>query len=180
MLIALGGAQRLIKKLLTILQTLDAAEELPSYHGTSSDSLSKDLYHLCGQLLERLDSEAAAVVLKYAVTQPVDDELLWSAVYKLVHEVSSHPTTPPRKQSYSTASWDSFRQDLVNDWNREFFDDALIGLRQQMRDCLDNEVPYYAKTLVFVQSSGMGKSRLADFYGQICPMISFVLRNESD
>src|SRR5204863_545585 len=140
MLIALAGARSLILNLLTTLLSLDAAQELPSYHGTSSESLSEDLCHICGRLLERLDTGAAAVVLEYAITQPVDDELLWSAVYDLVHEVSSYPTTPPRKQSYSTASRDSFDKDLYNDWNREFFDDALIGLRQQMRDCLDNEI----------------------------------------
>src|SRR5213082_582390 len=37
---------------------------------------------------------------------------------------------------------------------------------------------FYARTLVFVQSSGMGKSRLADAFGQNCPMINFVLRND--
>ena len=39
-------------------------------------------------------------------------------------------------------------------------------------------VGYYAKTLIFVQSSGMGKSRLADAFGRYCPMINFVLREE--
>jgi hypothetical protein len=69
---------------------------------------------------------------------------------------------------------------LHNDWNRGFFEDALIGLQQQMRDCVNDESPYYAKTLVFVQSSGVGKSRLADSFGRICPMINFVLREEGD
>ena len=35
---------------------------------------------------------------------------------------------------------------------------------------------FYAKTLIFVQSSGMGKSRLADAFGKECPMVNFVLR----
>ena len=56
----------------------------------------------------------------------------------------------------------------------------MIGLRQQMRDCVNSESPYYAKTLVFVQSSGMGKSRLADSFGRVCPMINFVLREKGD
>src|SRR5438045_9170831 len=37
---------------------------------------------------------------------------------------------------------------------------------------------YYARTLVFVQSSGMGKSRLVDAFGQKCPMINFILREK--
>ena len=37
---------------------------------------------------------------------------------------------------------------------------------------------FYAKTLIFVQSSGMGKSRLADAFGKECPMVNFVLREE--
>ena len=36
--------------------------------------------------------------------------------------------------------------------------------------------PFYAKTLIFVQSSGMGKSRLADAFGEECRMI--ILREE--
>jgi hypothetical protein len=32
--------------------------------------------------------------------------------------------------------------------------------------------------MIFVQSSGMGKSRLADAFGEECPMINFVLREE--
>jgi hypothetical protein len=66
------------------------------------------------------------------------------------------------------------------DWNRNFFEDALLGLRQQMRDCVNDRSKYYARTLVFVQSSGMGKSRLADSFGRICPMINFVLREKGD
>jgi hypothetical protein len=40
------------------------------------------------------------------------------------------------------------------------------------------EPKYYAKTLIFVQSSGMGKSRLADAFGEYCPMINFILREK--
>ena len=36
----------------------------------------------------------------------------------------------------------------------------------------------YSRTLTFVQSSGMGKSRLADTFGETCPMINYVLRPE--
>jgi hypothetical protein len=49
-----------------------------------------------------------------------------------------------------------------------------------MVKCLEDKSPYYAKTLVFIQSSGMGKSRLADTFGGFCPMINFVLREPGD
>ena len=43
---------------------------------------------------------------------------------------------------------------------------------------MDSAEMFYAKTLIFVQSSGMGKSRLADAFGKECPMVNFVLREE--
>ncbi|KAI9769305.1 MAG: hypothetical protein M1839_003756 [Geoglossum umbratile] len=34
--------------------------------------------------------------------------------------------------------------------------------------------------MVFIQSSGMGKSRLADTFGRFCPMINFILREQGE
>jgi len=62
-------------------------------------------------------------------------------------------------------------------WNNTYFPHSLIALRDLIRKYqLLGVDDYYAKTLVFVQSSGMGKSRLADAFGQLCPMINFILR----
>ncbi|KAH0558650.1 hypothetical protein GP486_004697 [Trichoglossum hirsutum] len=174
------GAERLIMKLLHTLQGLDAPEELPPHRGSSRKSLNLDINDLYGRFPERVNAEAIAILLKHAIAKPVDEESLWSAVYGAVHEVSSFLTTPTRKKSYFLTPRDDFPLHLQNDWNREFFDDALIGLQEQMRDCLKDKTPYYAKTLVFVQSSGMGKSRLADTFGRTCPMINFVLRDTED
>lgn len=44
-----------------------------------------------------------------------------------------------------------------------------------MRDCPNDSTDYYANTLVFVQSSGMGKSRLADAFSESCLMINYIL-----
>lgn len=38
---------------------------------------------------------------------------------------------------------------------------------------------YYTKTFVFVQSSGIGKSRLADAFGENCLMINFILYTDN-
>ncbi|KAI9769339.1 MAG: hypothetical protein M1840_004040, partial [Geoglossum simile] len=73
------GAERLIGKLLSVLPGLDAAGELPPYRGSSHKSLSKDMSVLYGRFPERVNSEAIAVLLKHAITEPVDEEALWSA-----------------------------------------------------------------------------------------------------
>ncbi|KAI9779500.1 MAG: hypothetical protein M1839_007308 [Geoglossum umbratile] len=174
------GADRLIKKLLSTLQELDAADELPPHPGSSCKSLSDDIYNLRSRFSERVRIGDIAILLEHVTAEPINDESLWSAVYRLFYEDSVPPTTPPRKKSLSPASRDLFLHDLYKDWNRNFVEDALIGLQQQMRDCINDTSEYYAKTLVFVQSSGMGKSRLADSFGRICPMISFVLREHGD
>ncbi|KAI9776146.1 MAG: hypothetical protein M1839_000562 [Geoglossum umbratile] len=150
------GADRLIEDLLLALQTLDAARELPPHHGSSNIA------------------EAITTILGHAIAEPVNEESLWSAVYDLFR-----PVPPPRSNTISPSSHTPFLRDLHSDWNGEFFEDPLIGLRQQMKDCISGPLPYYAKTLVFVQSSGMGKSRLADNFGTTCPMINFILRKGS-
>ncbi|KIX00387.1 uncharacterized protein Z518_10526 [Rhinocladiella mackenziei CBS 650.93] len=66
---------------------------------------------------------------------------------------------------------------LQKDWNNAYFPHSLVALRDLIRRYQLLDVSkYYAKTLVFVQSSGMGKSRLADAFGQCCLMINFILR----
>jgi len=66
---------------------------------------------------------------------------------------------------------------LQKDWNNTYFPHSLVALRDLIRQYqLLSVHQYYAKTLVFVQSSGMGKSRLADAFGQLCPMINFIFR----
>lgn len=43
-----------------------------------------------------------------------------------------------------------------------------------MRDCINNSLDYYAKIFGFVQSSGMGKSRLVDKFGESCLIINYI------
>ena len=177
MLIALVGADRLVKSLFSTLMDLKAAGMLPSYCGSPHKSLSDDIYALRGQFPERVSVEAIAIVLEQVIAEPVNEESLWSEVYRLFW-----PVTPPlRSKSISPSSLGvPFLHDLYRDWNGKFFKDPLIGLRQQMKDCISGALPpHYAKTLVFVQSSGMGKSRLADTFGTTCPMINFILRKDS-
>jgi hypothetical protein len=174
MLIALVGAHHLIRKLLSTLQGLDAAGELPPHRGSSRKTLDQDIAYL---YIQPPSAEAITILLEHVITEPVDEVSLWSAVYSIF----SPMTPPPRSKSISPNLLRApFLHDLHSDWNGKFFEDPLIGLRRQMEDCISVLLPpYYAKTLVFVQSSGMGKSRLADTFGTTLPMINFILRKDN-
>jgi len=93
-----------------------------------------------------------------------------------INNPPSHAPTPSHARTPSQISA-AFRA-LQKDWNNPYFPHSLVALRDLIRQyqLLDMR-QYYAKSLVFVQSSGMGKSRLADAFGQLCPMINFVLRD---
>jgi hypothetical protein len=67
---------------------------------------------------------------------------------------------------------------LHENWTNDYLPESLDALQDAIRDNEKSSDPHYAKTLIFVQSSGMGKSRLADAFGEECPMINFVLREE--
>jgi hypothetical protein len=71
---------------------------------------------------------------------------------------------------------------LKKDWISTFIGDSLTALQDVIRN-FECQPPqkrdeFYARTLVFLQSSGMGKSRLADAFGQGCPMINYVVREK--
>src|SRR4051812_16533300 len=94
MLSALVGAQRLFRTLLSAVQGLFAAAELPSHHGSSRKSLSQDLADLYNQFPQGVNIEAVGILLERVVEQPDDEEQIWSAVYELFREVSVPPSTP--------------------------------------------------------------------------------------
>ena len=121
--------------------------------------------------------EALAGLLEHVITEPVDEESLWSAVYELFNKVSDRPTTPARK-SYSSApaNHDTVLSDLRRHWHVKYYPGSLEVLRMLVQKRVSYESMYYAKTLIFIQSSGMGKSRLADAFGQHCLMVNFNLR----
>jgi hypothetical protein len=172
MLRTLVEAESLIYDLIHSILGLDAARRLPSHRGSSHKSLAQDLGQMLIQSLYQVGTEAVGILLEHVIEQPDDEESMWSAVYELFI-----PVTPPRSKSISpTMIGDRFVGDLYDAWRWPYFKDPLIALRQQMQHCIDDKSAYYAKTLVFVQSSGMGKSRLADAFGESCPMINFILR----
>jgi len=109
---------------------------------------------------------------------------IWTTVVELLKEFDG-PTVITTEDSVSTTT-DAVDSRIVKylkkDWKSTFIPDSLMALRNVISDfdekleAKDNK--FYARTLVFIQSSGMGKSRLADAYGRRCPMINYVLREE--
>jgi hypothetical protein len=71
---------------------------------------------------------------------------------------------------------------LTKDWSNEFLGDSLSILRTVIhnfeRKTESEKYEFYSRTLVFLQSSGVGKSRLADTFGRGCLMINYVLREK--
>ncbi|KAI9763888.1 MAG: hypothetical protein M1839_006121 [Geoglossum umbratile] len=162
-----------ILEILRCLISLHASRELPS-HNTPSEILCIDISHVMSTFARRglLNTQAAAAFLTILVDRG-GDQLIWSAVYELV----SNQKTPPTGNGSLP---DRSLRDLHHDWHRAYLPDSLDALQLQMEECLKDKSEYYAKTIVFVQSSGMGKSRLADMFGRFCPMINFILREKGD
>jgi hypothetical protein len=67
-------------------------------------------------------------------------------------------------------------------WESDYYDSPLEDLQSFIvKYSREDYREIYAKTVVFVQSSGMGKSRLAKEYGRrICPMVSYCLRRKGE
>ena len=113
------------------------------------------------------------------VASRASDLDIWTAVAKLLKAFDVY-TLPKTKTVYSHSPRKSaVIRDLEKDWINDYFPHSLQALRSLIREYQKLAVTeYYPKTLVFVQSSGMGKSRLVDSFGQECPMINFILREE--
>ena len=118
----------------------------------------------------------------------VPDIDVWIALVDLVVAFHFSPCVPgdssPKSSGDSATRIStnlSTLQHLHNSWTSNYFDPSLQVLRQVIKEArvqfFYSEPQYYAKTLLFLQSSGMGKSRLVDKFGETCPMINFVLRN---
>jgi hypothetical protein len=125
----------------------------------------------CSSLLEKVASPNAS------------DLDIWTAVVQLIDAFDSLRATPRFNGSNAAVAISSdVVKYLKNDWTSTFIGDSLRTLQNVIWDfeCQpkENRDEFYARTLVFLQSSGMGKSRLADAFGQECPMINYVLREK--
>ncbi|KAK2798544.1 hypothetical protein FQN50_008812 [Emmonsiellopsis sp. PD_5] len=74
------------------------------------------------------------------------------------------------------------RPSLLAGWVGQYDPTALKTLQGVIRDYEKDpsfSSKHYAKVIPFIQSSGMGKSRLADELGKIYPMVNYVVRDPS-
>ncbi|KAI9760436.1 MAG: hypothetical protein M1840_002414 [Geoglossum simile] len=162
--------------LMTFTGGLAAARKLPS-HVSPQGTLRMDISDLSTRFgdMEQLDKRLVAGALEAIICHKSgDDEFVWVAIYDLV----SCPIAPESRiiSSSPLLATDNTLDDIRGDWTRKYFPESLELLQSLVLDCKMEE--YYSKTLVFLQSSGAGKSRLADAFGETCLMISFNLRRE--
>ncbi|KAI9860589.1 MAG: hypothetical protein M1813_006013 [Trichoglossum hirsutum] len=166
-----------ILDILGSLAVFPAARRLPS-HNSPLGTLGADIRDFFDRFkdVEQLNKELVAEVLKACICSKPDDddESIWVAAYELV----SRPIAPePQIMSSSPVLVkDGTLRDLRGDWTRDYFPGSLEVLQKLVRN--RNMKVYYSKALVFLQSSGVGKSRLADAFGETCLMISFNLRRD--
>jgi hypothetical protein len=145
----------------------------------SHDNLANRLYRFTSAWSEQATFPATLKPYCSSLLEKVADKAsdldIWTAVATLLVAFDSLRVTP-RSSKENNATF------LKKDWTSTFIGDSLRILQGVIRDfeCqpLHKRDEFYARTLVFLQSSGMGKSRLADAFGQGCPMINYVLREK--
>lgn len=133
------------------------------------ETLPTTLTPHCSSLLEKVASGAS-------------DLDIWTTIVTLLEEFDRLMMTPTNDSVGDSVGTTPISSDMVKkDWTSTFIPDSLDVLKDVISD-FDNPNAkigdFYARTLIFIQSSGMGKSRLADAFGQSCPMINYVLREE--
>jgi hypothetical protein len=151
-----GSPEPLIVKLLRLAGDL-------AMHTTIPNTLEPH----CSSLLKEIVSRSSGLNV-------------WAAVAELLkaHDptISDAPSVAAVDETPSMAPY------VKNDWSNRFLGNSLYTLRTVIRNFEGqekNEIDrFYSRTLIFLQSSGVGKSRLADTFGQSCPMINYVLREK--
>lgn len=98
-----------------------------------------------------------------------------SALYKMVLTASeSQPTTPVKINYYKTVN--PLSDMLLKHWKTSFIGPSFSILRDKIRD-YEKAFDYYSKLLLFVQSSGTGKSWLADHFRKSLPCLRLFFSN---
>ncbi|KAN0086832.1 hypothetical protein V8E54_000520 [Elaphomyces granulatus] len=135
-------------------------------HLTASDKL--------GLIKEALVRVWSSVLFNW---KPED---VYQAIFELYTVVDGidlniQPSTPSKTGRVDIAPEDA----LIQHWTGKYIGPSRDILRERIRD-YERQFSdgFYSKSLLFVQSSGAGKSRLADAFGEIFPMISYVIRKD--
>ena len=111
----------------------------------------------------------------------------WVDVYRAISklynaiEIASQPSTPTKTNIANRPGDQSLTAEaLLRHWTGKYVGPSLGILRARIRQYEQEGLDeFYSRFLLFVQSSGTGKSRLADAFGEICPMVNYVIRLDS-
>lgn len=170
-----------------ITDPIEALSELPAALSLSrrgaGQSLAKDLRELAQCHIRKLDIRIFAPFLGVFIDDDAPDLSIWDEASSLVSWVASNQKTSETSEALLTTQYysrDSFvPRQLQGDWAGDYFPGSLAALTSLIGD-FEKESSHknHTRTLVFAQSSGMGKLRLVDAFGKTCPMISFVLREK--
>lgn len=114
-----------------------------------------------------------------ATAHNVSDADLWESVRNLTTETAGKNTSKPVKQrsQYIDELEERTAEIAWQGWKQPYTSnslDILTNLIDKYEKDKELRDLYYAKTLVFTQSSGMGKSRLALEFGRYHPTINFM------
>jgi hypothetical protein len=169
--------KKIVEYLVLALRFHPVTSQLSSRHGRKN--LDSDLEFLTKNGFDI----TLAIPLLNEFLNDAPDENIWNAAYSLVSSAKFPTTSLFSEEDISIAKPShSVLHDLQNHWIGPYVPESLDALQLLIRGYERKPMQisrYYSKTLVFVQSSGMGKSRLADAFGEsCCPMINFVLREE--
>ncbi|KAK2813657.1 hypothetical protein FQN50_000055 [Emmonsiellopsis sp. PD_5] len=167
-----------ISRFLNVIRVISSAH----HHEGHMDTLHRRIraiYRDGKPIPDDLQRQCFHLFNKLALKSPPNEILAAFEALLLEHLYGSNNHVEQFSSAYSPA--ERAIASLEEDFRMPYFPDALDTLHHTIRtyQSVDNTNSYYSKAIPFVQSSGMGKSRLADAFGQETPMISFVLRDEN-
>ena len=94
-------------------------------------------------------------------------------LYNAVNQIVLPGPETPRKGDFNQDNEDAAGETLLQHWNSPYIGPSYRILRDMIRQYEeDNSEIYYTKSIFFIQSSGAGKSRLANAFGEHCPMVN--------
>lgn len=140
----------------------------------------EDIQEERGNLPEKARRACSRLFSKLAANAP------WSEISDAFFPILGLTSSPlsldtHRKEDSNESTLSGVIEFLHQDWKVPYYPDSLDALKdfvQHYERAVEAENAYYGKIITFIQSSGMGKSRLVDAFGEKCPMVNFVLRKE--
>lgn len=109
------------------------------------------------------------------INWPEEEELIWTITYNFFPE-----KILIRIKSISPSTIDLIIIGLYDIWQYFYLINFLEALWQQMQNCTYDCFDYYIKTFVIIQSSRIGKSRVADTFDKSYLVINYIFCKNDD